>query len=283
MTTAPLCIYHHACLDGIAAAWVVRDFYIDLHIEVEFHPGIYGEAPPDVTGRDVILVDFSYKREILLPMIEQARSMLILDHHKTAEEDLANLPKKARTVFDMNRSGAMIAWDHYFPGKQAPALFDFIQDRDLWQFKYPLTREVTAACYSYPLDFDTFMNLTYRGIHELFCEGHAILRKHQADVTALIAATRRRLSIGGHDVPVANVPYMYASDVGHELAQGEPFSATYYDDADGRRFSLRSTPEGLDVSAIAKRLGGGGHRNAAGFRLSRSAAIAMEAAGGVSA
>ena len=70
MNEKPLCIYHHGCTDGFAAAWAVRKHYGDG--EVEFHPGIYGEAPPDVTGRVVILVDFSYKRPVLVAMVEQA-------------------------------------------------------------------------------------------------------------------------------------------------------------------------------------------------------------------
>jgi hypothetical protein len=107
----PLCIYHHGCIDGFAAAWAVRKHYGDG--EVDFHPGIYGEAPPDVTGRVVILVDFSYKRPVLLQMCAQAACVLILDHHKSAAADLVDLPDNAVTVFDMDRAGAMLAWDYF--------------------------------------------------------------------------------------------------------------------------------------------------------------------------
>ncbi len=89
--TKPLCIYHHGCLDGFAAAWAVRKHYGDG--EVEFHPGIYGKAPPDVTGRVVILVDFSYKRDVLLQVCAQAACVLILDHHKSAAVDLLESAK----------------------------------------------------------------------------------------------------------------------------------------------------------------------------------------------
>src|SRR5258708_37459253 len=84
MTTI-LCIYHANCADGFGAAWAVRHAFGD---GVEFHPGFYGEAPPDVAGRDVLLVDFSYKRPVLDEMAKAAHSILILDHHKTAAEDL---------------------------------------------------------------------------------------------------------------------------------------------------------------------------------------------------
>lgn len=276
-----LCIYHHGCADGVAAAWAVREHFIEHQRAVEFHPGIYGEAPPDVTGRDVILVDFSYKRPELLPLIEQARSVLILDHHKTAQDDLIDLPAKAQTIFDMECSGAMIAWQHFHPHRPAPLLFDHIQDRDLWRFALSGTREITAAVYSYPLLPTNFDNLIFVGTRALFNEGLAILRKQNNDVAAIVRDARRTMKFGDWVVPAANVPWMYASDVAGELAKGHPFAVTYYDDADGRRFSLRSTPDGINVSLIAKALNGGGHEHAAGFRMTREEALDFEIAGGL--
>lgn len=270
----PLCIYHHGCTDGFAAAWVVRKFYGDGN--VDFHPGIYGEAPPDVTGRDVILVDFSYKRAVLLPMIEQARGLLILDHHKSAEADLIDLPYPARACFDMTRSGAMLAWNFFFTGIGAPLLLDYIQDRDLWKFALPSTREVTAALFSYPFEFEAWDELMTDGIPGLISEGRALTRKQKADVAAIVRNAVRTLRIGQYTVPAANVPWMLASDVGHELSKGQPFAVTYYDDQDGRRFSLRSAEDGVDVSLIAGSFGGGGHQHAAGFRLTHGQALELE-------
>lgn len=297
MNAKPLCIYHAGCTDGFASAWAVRKFFgdqartvarsagiectaLDLY-PVDFHPGIYGEAPPDVTGRNVILVDFSYKRDILLTMIEQAQSMLILDHHKSAQEELADLPAKARTVFDMARSGAMITWDHFFTGQSAPLLFDFVQDRDLWRFKFPGTREVMAAVFSYPMEFLVWDELIYAtSVQQLIQEGRALVRKNAADVAELIKNATRPASYRGFPIQVANVPWMFASDVAGELAKGHPFGATYYDDATGRRWSLRSTQYGADVALIAQAFGGGGHKNAAGFRMTREEAIAFDVNGG---
>ena len=104
-------------------------------------------------------------------------------------------------------------------------------------------------------------------LDRLKLEGEAIERKHFKDIAELLKVTTQRMEIAGHDVPVANLPYTMSSDAGHQLAQGEPFAACYWDTPDGRVFSLRSSDDGLDVSEIAKRFGGGGHRNAAGFKL----------------
>ena len=275
MNEKTLCIYHHGCADGFAAAWVVRQFYkeIGLLSDVEFVPGIYGEVPPDVTGRHVLLVDFSYKRPVLEAMIEQAKAVTIFDHHKTAQEDLKDLPN-ATTVFDMGRSGAGITWDSLFPGRPRPHLIDHIEDRDLWRWKLPMSREVTTAVYSYPMTFEAWDELMKKPILELEQEGRILLRKYNQDVAALVENASFLGTVAGIEVPIANVPWMYASDVAGQLAQGHPFAATYYDDENGRRWSLRSAEDGADVRAIAELYGGGGHVHAAGFRMTREEALA---------
>jgi oligoribonuclease NrnB/cAMP/cGMP phosphodiesterase (DHH superfamily) len=176
-------------------------------------------------------------------------------------------------LFDMERSGAGIAWDFFHPDKDRPPLIAFVEDRDLWKFALPRSREFNANVFSYPYEF-----AVWDGIHKRTSgspvaasafrdEGAAIERKHHKDVAELVAAFKRRMTIGGQEVWAANLPYTLTSDAGHLMAQGEPFAACYWDTPEGRVFSLRSTDDGADVSEIAKAYGGGGHRNAAGFRL----------------
>lgn len=273
-----LCIYHANCADGFGAAWVVRQA---LGAEnVEFHAGHYGKPAPDVEGRDVIIVDFSYPYELLVLLGHQARSILIIDHHKTAAEALAQLPTapscfaewapstlRVGTVFDMNRSGAGLTWDYFNPGQPRPALINHIEDRDLWRFKLEGTREIQANLFSYPYDFEVWDALMNTPTSQLLADGKAIERKHHKDVAELVAGSKRRMVIAGFDVPVANLPYIHSSDAGHLMAIGEPFAACYQDTSEHRYFSLRSHDQGLDVGEIAKRYGGGGHRNAAGFKV----------------
>lgn len=273
-----LCIYHANCADGFGAAWVVRQA---LGAEnVEFHAGHYGKPAPDVEGRDVIIVDFSYPYELLVLLGHQARSILIIDHHKTAAEALAQLPtapscfaewapstQRVGTVFDMNRSGAGLTWDYFNPGQHRPALINHIEDRDLWRFKLEGTREIQANLFSYPYDFEVWDALMNTPTSQLLAAGKAIERKHHKDVAELVAGSKRRMVIAGFDVPVANLPYIHSSDAGHLMAIGEPFAACYQDTSEHRYFSLRSHDQGLDVGEIAKRYGGGGHRNAAGFKV----------------
>lgn len=267
-----LCIYHGNCADGFSSAWVVRKA---LGEGVKFHAGVYQDAPPDVNGLDVLMVDFSYKRQILEQMRERAASITILDHHKTAEADLKDLPG-VQSVFDMNRSGARITWDYFFPNVKPPDLLLHIEDRDLWRFALRKTREIQASVFAYPYEFPVWDYLMSADLEKLGTEGEAIERKHFKDIRELVGVVTRRMVIGGHNVPVANLPYTLTSDAGHLLAKGEAFAGCYWDTPGGRVFSLRSTDEGLDVSEIAKQYGGGGHRNASGFRLSYEKAMLLE-------
>jgi oligoribonuclease NrnB/cAMP/cGMP phosphodiesterase (DHH superfamily) len=260
-----VCIYHHNCADGFSAAWVVRRALGEL---VQFVPGVYQTMPPfeAVVDKDVIFVDFSYKRPMMEQIVERAKSVTVLDHHKTAEEDLRDL-KGAKVTFDMNRSGATITWGHFFPNDPMPRLLAHIEDRDLWRFKLPGTREIQAAVFSYEYKFEIWDNMMQADTMNLFAQGVAIERKHHKDIAELVTAGKHRMKLLDYDVPAVNLPYIFSSDAGHLMAQGEPFAVCYWDTPEGRVFSLRSTDEGIDVSVVAKAYGGGGHRNAAGFRV----------------
>ena len=269
-TQSLLCIYHANCPDGFASAWVVRKALGD---KVVFFEGVHQKQPPDVAGLDVLLVDFSYKKEILQKMLKTASSITILDHHISAKNDLQLLLDDGLVegVIDINRSGAMITWEWFYPDEEAPKLIAHIQDRDLWRFQLTDTREITTGLASYPYDFDVwdqFMSYNSSELVSLKADGIAIERKLQKDILELISTGVRRMVIGGYNVPVLNVSYAYISDAGNIMSRDEPFAACYWDHADGRSFSLRSSVDGIDVSKVALLYGGGGHEKAAGFTIS---------------
>jgi oligoribonuclease NrnB/cAMP/cGMP phosphodiesterase (DHH superfamily) len=281
-TRKPLVIYHKDCSDGIGAAWCFWRQYGDKY---EYHPGVYNESVPDIMDRDVYLVDFSYKRDVVDMICQYANNVVLLDHHASALDDLWDLSSKYSN-FDMTnatdtKSGAMIAWDYVKAKEQhkkaLPLLIQHIQDRDMWKFKLPHTREIMTAVFSYPMTFDSYdkmMKLNKVGIKKLISEGNIIKRKYDQDLENILKTAQRLAEVGGYLVPLVNCNYIYASDIGNILAKDQPFSATYYDTAKSRCFSLRSVPGGLDVSDIAKAYNGGGHKHAAGFKVERGHPLA---------
>lgn len=269
-----ICIYHGSCIDGFTAAWVVRQaLVIDQEKNVEFYAGYYQTKPPDVTDKIVYMVDFSYKNPVMLDMLKTAKRIIHIDHHVSAITDMESVDLPNLEKFyskDNTASGAMLAWQYFYPQMSAPAFVQHIDDRDRWQFRLDGTREVNAVAFSYEYDFANWDYMISRPIEELKTEGKAILRRHNKDIKELATVVVRRMMIDNYVVPVANVPYQYGSELCNILCQGEPFAAYYYDKPDGREFGLRSNEDGVDVSEIAKKFGGGGHRNASGFRLSRA-------------
>ncbi|GAB4280171.1 MAG: DHH family phosphoesterase [Oscillatoriaceae cyanobacterium] len=251
-------LYHGHCYDGFGAAWAA---WKALGDNAQYIGVNYGEPQPEIPDNAaVFIVDFSYPRDVLLELKERSSSLLVLDHHKTAQEDLRELDF---AVFDMQKSGAMLAWEFWHPGEPIPELISYIQDRDLWRFELPQSREVFVALTSYPMEFQVWDSLD---VGFLKTEGAPILRFQQQTVKNICRNAFYR-DVGGYNIPVVNATAFF-SDVAHELCCRYPeaaFTAYYYDRKDGKRqWGLRSEGD-FDVSAVAKKLGGGGHRNAAGF------------------
>lgn len=297
-----VCLYHFPCDDGFAAAWVARKRWPGIAL----FPVNYGLPLPDFdfADKNVLIVDFSLKPAPLTDLAGKARTVVILDHHKTAEADLAgfrkvrghdhttiarlflgmgpaNAPGNVAVIFDMERSGAALTWRFCFDGRM-PALINYVEDRDLWRFKMPDSRAISLYLRSWPYDFDRWSHIAAtldrdpaaRWIGQdrsgLLDEARAIERFYDAKIAEIVPTATLR-SIGPFDgVPVAHAPYAFVSDLGHALLKAHPeapFAAVIVDAHGGRTFSLRSEPSRQDVSEVARLFGGGGHRDAAGFRV----------------
>lgn len=258
-----LVIYHFPCADGFTAAWIVRK-YLKLNKfkgEITYYPSTYNSTLPDVSGRSVIISDFSYPREALLKMRQDSASMLVLDHHKSAAKALEGLDF---CRFDMEKSGAGLTWDYLFPQTPRPWLVDYVEDRDLWNWKLSNSRAVSAALDTYNLDFGVWDRLSRRSVNTLIKEGKPIL-KYQGATLELLMQEAREVELAGHRVLAVNSSTLH-SELGNKLAKGRAFAIVWRQRSDGIfTYSLRSDEQGLDVSTIASSFGGGGHKHASAF------------------
>ncbi len=281
-----LVIYHADCWDGFCAAWLFHWVFPDA----EYHAAHYGTPPPDCNGKDVYIADFSYKRPVMQQIYSQANRLVVLDHHKTAEAELCGFAgeeptKPFHVEFCMEKSGARLAWEYLCSYHKivdaflrkgrgeglcrdvAPWLVGYTEDRDLWRWKLPHSREINTALRSYPLDFaqwDELLTIQPPHSFSFLSEGKAILRREQQIIAEHIRHARE-IEMGGHKVLAVNATVLF-SEIAGELAKDRPFGACYFDCLDGKRqWSLRSAETGIDVSEIAKTFGGDGHKHAAGF------------------
>jgi len=285
-------IVHHDDEDGICGALT---FWLATDKQAELIPAEHGDAvPPDeiFENRAVFIVDFSYPREVLKRIDDLATKLVLLDHHKSAEQACKGLPF---AHFDMQRSGARMAFDYVTqdakmvgPLSKDPDLMDrldllsrYVQDRDLWTNELEHTEEVTAWLRSFPKTIDAWYRIAQRFPHqsvqgttdfdEIITEGEAILRRQKQDINWLLSLHRKGTYLSDDKilrVALVNSP-LFASDIGHRLIRDEDidFACIYSVDKSGKYvYQLRSDTEQCDVSKIAKKFGGGGHKRASGFR-----------------
>ncbi len=270
-----LVVYHANCNDGLMAAAAM---YYHFCGTCDFLKGVYQtEVDLEVfKDRDVFIVDFSYPFETMVRICEVAKSVVLLDHHASA---LKACKEITNSNFDMSyctteNSGAVIAWKYV--GSRVPLLANHIQDRDLWKFEMEGTKEINAALLLEDRSPEGFFRLTQEPVVRLLQTGKALLLQQDAYIDSVRRSCTRKMLIGYHEIPTANANGMFASELGNILAKESPCSmaATYYDTEHGRVFSLRSVGDEADVSEVAKRYGGGGHFNAAGFKVPRDHQLA---------
>lgn len=258
-------ISHAACPDGFAAAWVARHCLQAQGRTVDVHFAFHGTEPPwdKIRGRDVYILDFAYKLKDCKKIADEAKSIKIIDHHKTAEEDLKSLPY---AIFDMTKSGAGLTWDYFNPNTPRPWLVDYVEDRDLWAWKLQDSKEVNAYISTLELDFDVWDKMANEAAWgTVVTAGRAVLAK----VKNYVAETKKnalRIDLEGYNVPIVNACQVNISELVGELAAGEPFAMGWFQLSDGRfQYSLRSNGD-FDVSVIARKYGGGGHAQSSGFQ-----------------
>lgn len=278
-------LYHANCLDGLGAkyaAWTV------LGEAATYKAVQYDSDVPDYpyTQDDTVyILDFSYPREALMALHEKVGRLVVLDHHASAAKALAGLDF---AVFDMNRSGATIAWEFFHPGEPCPILLQLLEDRDLRRFKNDLTRPITAALYSKAIWQEmAFMDALRKSTEyacqnkvakcaetevlvEVLSHGLVLLEIERGVIDSFIAKqkyTVRRYE--GYSVVLYNTTSLI-SELGEALCKhtGADVSMSYFINNEGKViFSFRSSPDGPNVSILAEQLGGGGHEHSAGASL----------------
>ena len=305
-----LVIYHDNCADGFGAAYAAwcrlgneAIYYADSYNDVSSpNPKLEGGYPEDdlfhpgnLRQTDVYILDFSFDLETTKHLLEHAKAVVWLDHHKTAFEmwcgsyergDIYEKPYDPRhyILLNDNKSGAMLAWEYFHPGTPVPKIIRHIDDRDRWQFKMEGSRELHAALMAkrpWILEDEEWQDYDDEMVERLINEGGAILQAHDQHAQAVASESMKcGIRVDQKDGtiwdnwPIAvmqiglavNCPYHLASDVGHILAiESDTYGLCWFLRKDGKvNCSLRSNGE-YDVSEIAKAFGGGGHRNAAGF------------------
>lgn len=271
-------VYHSPCNDGsgaAVAAWLALSdsaIYIRRMYHHEF-------AVEQVRAKNVVVLDASFSEEELSNLRAIAKRVMIIDHHDSAMQKLANTPG---CFFTMEHSGAVLSW-HYFHGVEtkAPELLSLIEDRDLWRWAHrdlsePLYYALRERCSN--SDFKSYLPyIDPKKLQELIVFGKTLVEENHkwCEKTAQTVQTKT--------FALPNDPMTYkvmcaelttdrlVSELSEYLYSRHDidFVMLWCKTSDGR-FKVSFRSKHIDVGAIATALGGGGHKKAAGAVLNSS-------------
>jgi oligoribonuclease NrnB/cAMP/cGMP phosphodiesterase (DHH superfamily) len=284
-----LCIYHgDNCVDGFVAAFIINN-YLHTRGGCEFMESNYLQTPTEVTdefinkvlGKNVYIVDFSYPLPFMKAILENAATVIWLDHHQSSidlfegnkeyfEEYLCNNPESKITLTTLY-SGAKLTWYHCFKAHQPPKLVNYVNDRDTWAKELPYCDEVHAyLAIQQPYTFDKFTRLcseleSAEGFNAIIKAGTA-LKQQLKSIIETSLKNKHPITITGVTYVACNGSRETISDLGEIIAKEHGVGVVYIVLGDTVKISLRSTSK--DVEAIARYYGGGGHKTAASFKVS---------------
>jgi len=270
-----LVVYHHDCIDGLMAAWLMKQLAAGDQFDTHFKSAVYGSPVPEVhPGETVYIVDFSYPAQALVELCKVAGKVVVLDHHETAVNQINwyfmenPQPSNLELILDQAHSGTGLVWALLKPTTDIWGLPKHVEDHDLWNFNYPETKAVMQAIFQHPLTFESIDKLAEQPLSELIAVGTPLLNKQQTQIDWHIDNSLRIVEFEGYMVPLLNAPRYMCSVLGDYLGEKYPFVVIYHDDAKYRKYSLRSNKKtGVEVKAFAEKRGGGGHVNAAAFTV----------------
>lgn len=263
-----LVLYHGNCTDGFAAAYAAWKKFGD---SAEYIPQ-YRDTIPEVDlfkDREVYVVDYSFSKEQMESFQAVAAKFVVIDHHITAQKDVEGLHEY---VFALNHSGAYLAWVYFHPDTKVPRLIEYVSDADIWAHTLPHWEYVESYVYKESVDRFTFPYFealnneleSEEGFQRVLEVGKILNDAHTA-LVSLYANQAEKVMFEGYEVYAINAPREVRSEVGSMLAEKTgTFSIIFTYEKGLWKCSLRSV-KGFDVSSLAEKYGGGGHKNAAAF------------------
>lgn len=276
--------YHHPCVDGNMGFVIAKQYYEKLGKEVKYEPCGIGKINIDgIENECILFIDITVNKQIMVKLMEKNK-ILILDHHKTAMENLKDIPE-ANKVFDMKKSGATLAWNYFHPTEEAPLVVKYVEDRDIWTRKLKNNELFYAWFYKLPSTYEEYVKYFD---NNLFSDAIGLNTNEETELVGTKAGNYRQvdeyyikealnytstpqfLEIGDKYYYVANTNSMVLkSEIGNLLFEKYKlidFSCVTSNNMNNTHISLRSIPTAADVGEVAKVYGGGGHSEASGIK-----------------
>lgn len=259
--------YHHNDLDGRCAAAIV----LKKHPRCYAREICYKDNPvfADEIQRndDVFIVDFSFKPDKMRELLDllPADKIIWVDHHKTAKDYNYNL-RGLRDFTTPGKSGCELTWKFLYPNEPMPEAVRLLGDYDCWRFD---TEEQTKL---FQLGMRSVTNAPDAPIWEFLLKDSGV----DNIINDGIVATRYRdgfcgdyrksfgwaVNFEGLECYALNLYMVGSLGFGDKIDEYSVCLACVYQ---AGKWTVSLYSKTVDVSVIAQKYGGGGHKGAAGF------------------
>lgn len=276
-------------LDGYCSAAIIKKRYPEAEL-IGFH---YGDSfqelldliPPDC---EVIMADVSLPMDQMAELADHVSGQLTwIDHHASAIKDYQEYMAKhfANSMSEVGFLDAVLedgisacegTWKYFFPNKPIPRAVEILGQYDTWRNQDKMAWDHTIIPFQFGMRLNTIspetfpMNLLEPDVHvddivEMIRRGNVIL-KYQRQQNEFSMKKSFVIDFDGYRALACNSggnSETFASvwdESKHDLMMGFKFIG------DKWVFTMYTTKD-IDLGALAKKYGGGGHLKAAGFQL----------------
>ena len=276
-------IFYHADLDGECSAYWVRraieekkiteDSYFIKFIKIDYDLTF----PIDTIKKNeqVVIVDFSIPTTMMDSLLEITDNVIWIDHHLSAIKSYEEYPKmdKIKGVQKNDKkSGCYLTYQFFF-GDKVPFFTEVISDFDVWTLSIPNVLEFVSAtsCYNTNpmssffkmLEFDEGGD--FKLVEKIMNEGKTTLKYAQKYGDEILKKFGFSAILEGHTVICMNAA-KFNSVLFGKLIDEYDICSPFVFDGEQYNYSLYTKNPKIDVSEIAKKFKGGGHKGASGFR-----------------
>ena len=265
------CFYHND-LDGRCAGAIVHKKARESGESCEFFPIDYkDEFPFESIQKDevVYIVDFSLQKPgEFEQLLEITDNVIWIDHHKTAIEKHGDL--QVAGIREDGIAGCVLTWHWLFPDEKMPKAVELIGDYDVWTFKYGEdTKKFQVGMKledTHPQSrlWDTLLEWDAR-VPLIIEQGTAALRYREGHYKDLIEAISFFTEFEGYRAVACNAA-LANSMLFDSVNAGYDLMMPFYFDGSQWTVSIYTKRDDVDCSELAKKYGGGGHKQAAGFQ-----------------
>lgn len=239
--------------DGFTAFWAIKQEFPNA---IGLCVSDRQKMPHEVwLAKKVVIVDLAFTEEqcdALACVVE----LVVIDHHTTSRW----LEDKSYGVWSDTSAACLLAW-YWCTDAKPPHVVSYVNDRDIWAWKLEDSKEVNAFLSLRDKDIDTWGLLD---LDEAVRVGKYLVQKEDRVVARQCVSAWDTVFDGVGMKAVCCTSAI--SETLHVLCGVDGVAIGFRRVGECTwEYSLRSGAEGPDVSAIAKRHGGGGHFHAAGF------------------